>query len=698
MFTENCVICGVSGRFPGLLPHPVQSRPHGEERDLRPSFSQASRVRPSLTSISIRLDGKKDKPMHSKRQSLTPLFRTTSLAVNITLAMAVAIVPARAQNSVPPTAVQAAKMPEFASRLAHPVRPQASRKAPGLVPKRSHLGPLQSNDIYDNGPTNGNTDAWTINFGVIVSDTFNVANNNSSVTAMSFAAWIFPGDVLSSAEVSITSGENGGTSYFDQTVNFTQGTCTLNQYGYNVCTETTNFNGPNLNNGTYWVNLQNASVPSGDQVYWDENSGPSSASQNEVGTIPSESFTILGSTTTTTTTTSTFASCPPFQNGFSDIYDFTSQQGYGPSGMAIDSAGNFYGSLEAGGSNGEGLLYKLAEKAGNWILGPLYSFLGGGSSSANTPGNVLLGPQGALYGVADGGIQNCGNDGTSYCGLVYEARPASTACLTALCSWTQTILYEFTGNTDAWGGTTTYPSTSSVFAFDSVGDLYGVSTGGGAYGYGAVFELTSSLEGWTEKILYSFRGGSDGANPNSLLLRRDGDLYGTASGGGNGAGVVFQLVPSGGMWTDNVIHALQRNLDGWSPGGLIEDNSGNLYGFDAYYYEPEDDDFGQVYKLSPSGGGWSYLLLYQNGPGCSQFFHQLAFGASGDLYGAEGGYDYGCGEEPETGEVVDVTTRQTLVFGLIDIFGNLTADPNGNLYGTSWSCGRYGPMVWQYSP
>ncbi len=153
--------------------------------------------------------------------------------------------------------------------------------------------------IYDNGPINGNTDAWTVNFGFVVSDTFNVTNNNTTITGGSFGMWLFSGDTLTSAELSITSGENSGTSYFDQTVNFTQGSCVANQYGYNVCQENTTFSGPTLNAGTYWLNLQNASVPSGDPVYWDENSGPSQASENSVGSIPSEAFTVSGNTTTT---------------------------------------------------------------------------------------------------------------------------------------------------------------------------------------------------------------------------------------------------------------------------------------------------------------------------------------------------------------------------------------------------------------
>ncbi|MFZ0315118.1 MAG: PEP-CTERM sorting domain-containing protein [Candidatus Korobacteraceae bacterium] len=163
--------------------------------------------------------------------------------------------------------------------------------------------PAAAQVVYSNGPINGNVDAWTINFGFIVSDTFNVANSGTTVTGANFGIYLFPGDTLTSAELSITSGENGGTSYFDQTVTFTTVSCSSNQFGYNVCNENTVFNGPTLNSGTYWLNLQNASVPSGDPVYWDENSGPSSASESSVGTIPSESFTVLGSSQSSSSST-----------------------------------------------------------------------------------------------------------------------------------------------------------------------------------------------------------------------------------------------------------------------------------------------------------------------------------------------------------------------------------------------------------
>jgi hypothetical protein len=148
-------------------------------------------------------------------------------------------------------------------------------------------------DVYDNGPPNGSIDSWVINFGLAVSNNFTVNGASADVTGLQFAAWVFPGDTLTSADVSITSQEFGGTVFFDQTLNFTQSGCIANQYGFDVCTETATFN-LTLPGGTFWLNLQNGSVPNGDPVYWDENSGPSSASENEIGTIYSEAFTING--------------------------------------------------------------------------------------------------------------------------------------------------------------------------------------------------------------------------------------------------------------------------------------------------------------------------------------------------------------------------------------------------------------------
>ena len=158
------------------------------------------------------------------------------------------------------------------------------------------------NSIYDNGPINGTTDAWTINFGYVVSDTFTLASAQT-VTGVSFGVWEFPGDTMQTVDWTITSTENGiGVGL---TSNVTDKYLSTNQYGYNI--DLISFNaGVPLSAGTYWLNLYNATVASGDPVYWDENSGagcrsngcPSSASESAVGTIPSEAFTVNGASQT----------------------------------------------------------------------------------------------------------------------------------------------------------------------------------------------------------------------------------------------------------------------------------------------------------------------------------------------------------------------------------------------------------------
>jgi len=170
---------------------------------------------------------------------------------------------------------------------------------------------MAQTDLYDNGPVNGQDLGWTINFGFSVSDSFTLGSA-ATVTGASFWAWLIPGDTLTSVEFQI--GANAfGNELLDQTLSTTATNCFSNQFGYNVCDETATFNGGgvNLGAGTYWMTLSNASVPSGDPVYWDLNNGPSQAQENTIGTVPSESFTMWGAgSTSTSTSTSTTGTTP----------------------------------------------------------------------------------------------------------------------------------------------------------------------------------------------------------------------------------------------------------------------------------------------------------------------------------------------------------------------------------------------------
>ena len=80
---------------------------------------------------------------------------------------------------------------------------------------------------------------------------------------------------------------------------------------------------------------------------------------------------------------------------------------------------------------------------------------------------------------------------------------------------------------------------------DGAGNLYGTTVGAGAYGYGSVFKLSPSNDGWTYTSLHDFTGGIDGAYPyGSVILDANGNVYGTASGGGAyGRGVAFEITP-----------------------------------------------------------------------------------------------------------------------------------------------------------
>jgi hypothetical protein len=162
--------------------------------------------------------------------------------------------------------------------------------------------------LYDNGPVNGETDAWTINYHYVVTDSFTLTAPTNNVQQLQFWAWLTPGDTAMSVEALITTQTLGGNTLFDQVLNLTQSNCFVNHTSpsFDVCLETTSLS-VQLGRGTDWLQLKNALATNGDPMYWDENSGlgcggndgqgggcRSLAYENFVGTIPSEAFTLDG--------------------------------------------------------------------------------------------------------------------------------------------------------------------------------------------------------------------------------------------------------------------------------------------------------------------------------------------------------------------------------------------------------------------
>jgi uncharacterized repeat protein (TIGR03803 family) len=255
--------------------------------------------------------------------------------------------------------------------------------------------------------------------------------------------------------------------------------------------------------------------------------------------------------------------------------------------LVFDAEGNLYGTTANGGNStcdfGCGTVFELSPSTNGWSETILYNFTGGSDGSGPAAG-LIFDPSGDLYGTASVG-------GLGY-GTIFMLSPGSDG-------WIETTLYAFTGKNGDGNGPLCTP------LFDSLGNLYGTTALGGTnigsgYGDGTVFELSPSRTGWQEKVLYSFAGGSDGEEPRAgLIFDSSGNLYGTTQGGGNGTvGTVFKLSPSGVNWTESVLWNFPHNGDGEQPAAsLVFDEGGTLYGTAEYTLNGNAQ--GTVFSLKP---------------------------------------------------------------------------------------------------
>ncbi len=311
---------------------------------------------------------------------------------------------------------------------------------------------------------------------------------------------------------------------------------------------------------------------------------------------------------------------------------------------------------------------------------------------------------------------------------LWRALVMIVSCGMAVGQAQEKVLWTFTGFPDDGSGM------KSNLVSDSSGNLYGTtfygggstsgSCGGFGTGCGTVFELSPQSNGsWTEMLIYDFCITNafcpDGLRPAAdVIFDKSGNLYGTASGGGsNGGGLVFELSPPsapGNAWTETVLYNFcsvksgNQCLDGSSPGEIVLDNLGNLYGttsdggsghLGSPYYGG-----GTVFELSPESEGWTETVLYSfcsqgEGNSCPDgaFPTGVLFGKNGNLYGQT--YEGGAGRNLGFGTVFELTPGATgwteavlhsFAYGNNGGYpsGNVTLDGVGNIYGAFYAGGR----------
>jgi uncharacterized repeat protein (TIGR03803 family) len=350
------------------------------------------------------------------------------------------------------------------------------------------------------------------------------------------------------------------------------------------------------------------------------------------------------------------------------------------------------------------LLVALATAATAWpaVAGVnervLYNFTGG--ADGETPSAPVLadttGPRGtvrALYGTNYEG-------GAHAYGAIFKLTPPAEGAAV----WTDSTLWGFSGGSGGGG------ALAGVFShrrrISPETRLFGTTLGYPGGGNGTVFRLT----GRSFETIWSFTGGSDGADPEGAVFSdATGTLYTTAlTGGANGGGTVIKLTRYGvgqaAAWTETTLWAFTGKVDGKGPSsGLIADPGGALYGTAS---GGGAGGVGVVFKLTPPASGqtaWTEQTLYAfaGGEDGATPFAPLTPGPNGVLYGTTemGGGGTGCFGQP-CGTVFALTpaasgqgawTEQVIwrFSGLDGGFPDtgLIIDANGVLYGTTLSGG-----------
>jgi uncharacterized repeat protein (TIGR03803 family) len=190
------------------------------------------------------------------------------------------------------------------------------------------------------------------------------------------------------------------------------------------------------------------------------------------------------------------------------------------SGVVMDSAGNLYGTTSISGSGGDGVVYELSPTQNGWVQTILHAFRNGLDGGLSF-GGLVMDQAGNLYGGTVTG-------GTGDCGVIYELSPSNGG-------WTFAPIY----NLPPCGG-----GPFETLTLDAAGNIYGTAYGDGTGGGGMVFKLSKSNGTWTLTDLHNFTFETEYFPYGAVTIGPNGNLYGTASGGGAyGHGAVWEITP-----------------------------------------------------------------------------------------------------------------------------------------------------------
>jgi uncharacterized repeat protein (TIGR03803 family) len=341
-----------------------------------------------------------------------------------------------------------------------------------------------------------------------------------------------------------------------------------------------------------------------------------------------------------------------------------------PGSLVPISSNTAYGVAEGGNGcayGGCGVIYKLTADQGEVVI---HEFHGGLDGS--DPRALIADGHGGVYGTTfSGGAYGSGN--------IYRVDASGRF----------EVLYSFQGPDGAM---------PNALLRDGAGNLLGTTYVGGAYNGGTVFELDQSGK---ESVIYSFTGGADGYLPAGGVLDSAGNFYGTTYAGGigclgnPGCGTVFEVNTDTGQ--QSVLYSFTgTNGDGSTPGHLLRDSRGNLYGDTSGGGSANcEAGCGILFKLSQgSGGSWNETILYAFTAGADGAY-PAGLLASGDaIYGTTGSTLYacsgsGCGTIFKLGPTDDFATIYTFSGGAGGENPYLHfADATGALIGTTYSGGH----------